>query len=172
VAPCACATLPTGHIVDAFGSMIRAGWARRCAPCLRDFLNAMPVPGANVDVCRPMPVRDYAFGSLKAQLKRLRVSIQPKVVSEPSRRKLSSRRKRKVPSHQNRREEERRRFHALTRGTRGSVRLDVVEGPLDAPTCCYDLKTGSATLTPGRIRQFQGNLPGGANVPVIQIKPP
>jgi hypothetical protein len=60
----------------------------------------------------------------------------------------------------------------VTRGTPGSVRIDVVEGPLDAPTCCYDLKTGSATLTPGRIRQIQGNLPGGADVPVIQIKPP
>jgi len=60
----------------------------------------------------------------------------------------------------------------VSQGTPGSVRLDVVEGPLDAPTCCYDLKTGSATLTPGRIGQIQANIPGGANVPVVQITPP
>jgi hypothetical protein len=60
----------------------------------------------------------------------------------------------------------------VMRGTPGSVRIDVVEGPLDAPTCCYDLKTGSATLKPSRIEQIQGNLPGGANVPIIRITPP
>ena len=47
----------------------------------------------------------------------------------------------------------------------------VVEGPVGAPTCCYDLKTGSATLTPARIGQIQANIPGGARVPVTQITP-
>ena len=56
-------------------------------------------------------------------------------------------------------------------GTSGSVRLDVVEGPLDAPTAAYDLKTGSAALTPARITQIQGELPGGSNVPVREIRP-
>jgi len=57
-------------------------------------------------------------------------------------------------------------------GTSGSVRLDVVEGPLDAPTSIFDLKTGSATLTPGRILQIQNNIPGGTSVPVFPITPP
>jgi RHS repeat-associated protein len=56
-------------------------------------------------------------------------------------------------------------------GTPGSVRVDAVEGPIDAPTCCYDLKTGSATLTPARTAQIQNELPGGSNVPVKEIKP-
>jgi len=59
----------------------------------------------------------------------------------------------------------------VKRGTPGSVRVDVVEGPVDAPTAAYDLKTGSATLTSSRIRQIQMHLPGGANVPVIEIHP-
>ncbi len=56
-------------------------------------------------------------------------------------------------------------------GTSGSVRVDVVEGPFDAPTCCYDLKTGSATLTPARAVRIQNELPGGSSVPVKEIKP-
>ena len=32
------------------------------------------------------------------------------------------------------------------------------------------LKTGSATLSPGRIQQIQQNIPGGANVPIIEIR--
>ena len=56
-------------------------------------------------------------------------------------------------------------------GTPGSVRVDAVEGAVDAPTCCYDLKTGSATLTPARVTQIQKELPGGSNVPVKEIKP-
>jgi RHS repeat-associated protein len=59
----------------------------------------------------------------------------------------------------------------VPRGTPGSVRVDVVEGPLNAPTAIYDLKTGSAQLTPARIQQIQANIPGGNNVPVIQIRP-
>jgi RHS repeat-associated protein len=58
----------------------------------------------------------------------------------------------------------------VPRGTPGSVRLDVVEGPLTGPTAVYDLKTGSATLTPARIQQIQRHIPGGGNVPVIEIR--
>ncbi len=57
-------------------------------------------------------------------------------------------------------------------GTRGSVRVDVVEGPVNAPTTVFDLKTGSATLTPSRVLQIQSHIPGGTNVPVMQIDPP
>ncbi len=53
----------------------------------------------------------------------------------------------------------------------GSVRLDVVEGPLDAPTAIYDLKTGSAALTPARIQQIQSHIPGGSSVPVYTVRP-
>ena len=56
-------------------------------------------------------------------------------------------------------------------GTPGSIRADVVEGPIDAPTNVYDLKTGSAELTPSRIAQMQKELPGGSSVPVQQIRP-
>jgi len=56
-------------------------------------------------------------------------------------------------------------------GTRGSVRLDVVEGPLNAPTAIFDFKTGSATLSPARINQIRSHLPGGGgNVPVLEIR--
>jgi hypothetical protein len=56
-------------------------------------------------------------------------------------------------------------------GTPGSIRADVVEGPVDAPTAIYDLKTGNATLTPARVMQIQNEVPGGTNVPVKEIKP-
>jgi RHS repeat-associated protein len=58
-------------------------------------------------------------------------------------------------------------------GTPGSVRLDVVEGPLTSPTALYDLKTGGATLTPGRIDQILSHVPVNGNVPipVRMIKP-
>jgi hypothetical protein len=59
----------------------------------------------------------------------------------------------------------------VPRGTPGSVRLDVVEGPLNNPTAIYDLKTGSATLTPARIQQIQSHLPGGSSVPVTEVRP-
>ena len=56
-------------------------------------------------------------------------------------------------------------------GTRGSVRLDVVEGPLNAPTAIYDFKMGSAALSPARINQIRGHFPGGgSNVPVLEIR--
>lgn len=56
-------------------------------------------------------------------------------------------------------------------GTRGAVRLDVVEGPLNAPTAVFDFKTGSATLSPARINQIRGHLPGGgSNVPILEIR--
>lgn len=59
----------------------------------------------------------------------------------------------------------------VRRGTPGSVRLDVVDGPLDAPISVFDLKTGGATLTPARIQQIQSHVPGGANVPVFEVRP-
>ena len=64
----------------------------------------------------------------------------------------------------------------VRRGTPGSVRLDVVEGPVTAPTAIYDLKTGGATLTPARIAEIRshlpngGRLPDGSLVPVIEIR--
>ena len=61
----------------------------------------------------------------------------------------------------------------VPRGTLGSVRLDVVEGPSPlTPTVVYDLKTGSASLTPSRIAKIQANLPiGYQSVPVITVRP-
>ncbi len=60
----------------------------------------------------------------------------------------------------------------VRRGTPGSVRADVVEGPIQSPTAIYDLKTGSATLTPSRIQQLQQHILGGpSNVPILEIRP-
>lgn len=60
----------------------------------------------------------------------------------------------------------------VSRGTRGSVRADVIEGPLNSPTAIYDLKTGSATLTPARIQQLQQHILGGpSSVPILEIRP-
>lgn len=57
----------------------------------------------------------------------------------------------------------------VPRGTPGSVRTDVVQGTPANPTAVYDLKTGSAKLTPARTQQIQQQLP--KKVPVKEIKP-
>ena len=56
-------------------------------------------------------------------------------------------------------------------GTEGSIRVDVVHGPLRAPLSIYDLKSGSAALTTRRIQQIQKHVPGGDSVPVYEIHP-
>lgn len=53
----------------------------------------------------------------------------------------------------------------------GSIRLDVTQGPLTAPTHVWDYKFGGATLSPSRVIQIQNGIPNGANVPVLEIKP-
>jgi RHS repeat-associated protein len=59
----------------------------------------------------------------------------------------------------------------VARGTKGSIRVDVVEGPKSAPRAVHDLKTGNARLTPARTQQIQKHVPGGSKVPVKEIKP-
>lgn len=51
----------------------------------------------------------------------------------------------------------------VPRGTKGSVRLDAVEGPLDNPEAIYDLKSGGAKLTPERIEEIRKHPPGGGH---------
>ncbi|MEO7172780.1 hypothetical protein, partial [Flavobacterium sp.] len=55
--------------------------------------------------------------------------------------------------------------------TTGSIRLDVVEGPLANPTHVWDYKFGQATLSPSRTTQIQNGIPNGANVPILMVKP-
>lgn len=56
-------------------------------------------------------------------------------------------------------------------GTRGSIRVDVVEGPIDRPVAIYDLKTGGAKLTPGRIKQIRSHLPEQCrDIPIVEIR--
>jgi hypothetical protein len=55
-------------------------------------------------------------------------------------------------------------------GTPGSVRIDVIYGPVDNPIAAFDLKTGSASLTTSRIQQIQSNLPR-TNIPVLEVRP-
>ncbi len=62
---------------------------------------------------------------------------------------------------------------AFPRNIAGSIRLDVVEGPLTNPTAIYDLKTGTAELTNSRIAEIRSHLPnGGAGVPIVEIRVP
>ena len=56
-------------------------------------------------------------------------------------------------------------------GTKDSIRADLVVGPLKEPMAVFDLKTGNASLSATRVRQIQSQLPGGRNVPVIEIRP-
>jgi len=61
----------------------------------------------------------------------------------------------------------------VKRGTPGSVRADVVEGTLERPIAIYDLKTGSARLTPTRIADIRSHLPQGfQDIPIIEIRAP
>jgi len=52
----------------------------------------------------------------------------------------------------------------------GSVRLDVVENPLD-PTRVWDYKFGTSHLTPGRIDQIRSGAGLGATIPITEVKP-
>ena len=56
-------------------------------------------------------------------------------------------------------------------GGRGSVRLDVVEGPLANPTAIFDYKFGGATLTPQRVQQIRQVGQFGSNVPITGVHP-
>ena len=59
----------------------------------------------------------------------------------------------------------------VPQGTKGSIRADVVEGPLSNPRAIYELKTGDAVLSPARIAEIRSQLPGGGTgVPVIEIR--
>jgi RHS repeat-associated protein len=53
----------------------------------------------------------------------------------------------------------------------GSVRLDVVEGPLASPTAVYDYKFGSGRLSQFRIGQIRARAGLGSNVPVLEVRP-
>lgn len=56
-------------------------------------------------------------------------------------------------------------------GLKGTVRLDVVEGPLTSPTAVYDYKFGGASLSSGRISRIRTGAGLGPNVPVLEINP-
>jgi len=55
--------------------------------------------------------------------------------------------------------------------TTGSIRLDVVEGPLTNPTHVWDYKFGQATLSSSRTTQIQSGIPNGGNVSILMVKP-
>ncbi len=54
--------------------------------------------------------------------------------------------------------------------TRGSVILDVVDGPLDNPVAIYDYKFGAAGLSPGRVNQIR-NVTGFEKIPIKETRP-
>lgn len=56
-------------------------------------------------------------------------------------------------------------------GGRGSIRLDVVEGPLDNPTAIFDYKFGGAILTLQRIQQIRQVGQFGSTVPITGVHP-
>jgi hypothetical protein len=56
-------------------------------------------------------------------------------------------------------------------GLAGSIRLDVVEGPLTNPIAIYDYKFGGAVLTPGRVGEIQVGAGLQPNVPILAVRP-
>lgn len=54
---------------------------------------------------------------------------------------------------------------------KGTIRLDVVEGPLNNPTAIFDYKFGNAVLSPNRINQVRNGGGLGPNVPVLPVHP-
>jgi hypothetical protein len=54
---------------------------------------------------------------------------------------------------------------------RGSIRLDVVQGPINSPTVVWDYKFGDAVLTPGRINRIRTGAGLGPNVPIVPVRP-
>jgi RHS repeat-associated protein len=54
---------------------------------------------------------------------------------------------------------------------KGSIRLDVVEGPVDNPTAIWDYKFGGAELTPERVQQIRQVGQFGPNVPINAVHP-
>jgi RHS repeat-associated protein len=57
----------------------------------------------------------------------------------------------------------------VARGTRGSVRIDVGEGKRSAPHTVYDLKTGNAKLTQGRVEQIKQHIPSVKKVEEVRF---
>jgi|GEM_PF-2380396 len=56
-------------------------------------------------------------------------------------------------------------------GLKGSIRVDVVEGPIERPIAIYDLKTGGSKLTPARITEIRSHLPRGyKDIPITEIR--
>jgi mono/diheme cytochrome c family protein len=55
-------------------------------------------------------------------------------------------------------------------GTRGSVRLDVLEGSVRNPSMIYDYKFGTSGLSTGRINQIR-RLGGYPGTPIIEVRP-
>jgi hypothetical protein len=53
----------------------------------------------------------------------------------------------------------------------GSVRLDVVEGPIDNPTWVWDYKSGNARLDDTRINDIRSVAGFGPNLPIHEVKP-
>jgi hypothetical protein len=54
--------------------------------------------------------------------------------------------------------------------TKGSVVLDVVEGPIASPSAIYDYKFGATGLLPSRVNQIRTTT-GFQSTPLIEIRP-
>jgi hypothetical protein len=54
---------------------------------------------------------------------------------------------------------------------KGTIRLDVVEGPLASPTAVFDYKFGGAQLTPARITQIRAGAKLGPSFPITEVNP-
>ncbi|MBT3200822.1 MAG: hypothetical protein HN350_13005, partial [Phycisphaerales bacterium] len=54
---------------------------------------------------------------------------------------------------------------------KGSVRLDVIQGPRAAPTAIWDYKFGEAGLSSSRINQIRAGAGVGSGVPVTEVRP-
>lgn len=52
---------------------------------------------------------------------------------------------------------------------KGTIRLDVVKGPLTSPTAVFDYRFGGASLSPARILQIRSGARLGSSVPVLEV---
>jgi hypothetical protein len=56
-------------------------------------------------------------------------------------------------------------------GLQDTIRLDVVEGPLNGPTAVWDYKFGVQGLTPARISQIRAGAPLSSTTPILEVRP-
>ena len=118
------------------------------------------------------PVTEISFNNTQKELQKIANSVKTDVTGHVSGTKQHTKFAEKVNKLGNKNLRTEVSFlngKEVSYGTKGSVRLDVVEYDANGKIIAvYDLKTGWAKLTETRIKQIQGHV---GQVPVIELKP-